>query len=120
MKHEEAGALHFHAWHRVALHPVVVAHASAPNLRRIGFKRVDVCHPSGKMRLEMAARRCASLRSGDRAVQAEGWITHEPIALFGLLWNTHVEVRMPSRDRDRDAGVQLLLRRTITHHVHDK
>src|SRR5580704_12252396 len=119
MKHEEAGGLHLHAGHRVVLHPVVVVHASAPNLRRIGFKRVDVCHTPGKMWLEVTTRRGTSLRGGDGAVQPEGWITHEPVALFGLLWSTHVKVHMPSRDRERDAGVQLLLRRTITRHVHD-
>src|SRR6266404_1724590 len=119
MKHEEVGALHLHAGHRVVLHPVFVAHASAPNLRRIGFKRVDVYHPPGKMWPEKATRRSASLRGSDRAVQPEGWITHEPIALFGLLWNTQVEVHMPLRDRERDAGIELLVGRTVTRHVHD-
>src|SRR3984893_7816535 len=118
MKHE-AGPLHLHAGHRVVLHPVVVAHASAPNLRWIGFKRVDVRHPSGKMWFEVATSRFASLRVGNRAIQPEGWITHEPVALFGLRWDTHVGVHMPLRDRERDAGVQLLLRRTIRGHVHD-
>jgi len=56
----------------------------------IGFKRVDVCHPPGKMWLEVATRRCASFLCSDRAVQTEGWITHEPVALFGLLWNTRL------------------------------
>jgi len=32
------------------------------------FKRVDVDHPTGKMRLELAANGCASLLGGDRAV----------------------------------------------------
>src|SRR4029077_10555540 len=82
-------------------------------------KRVEVCHPPGKMWPELATRSSASLRRGDRPVQPEGWITHEPVALFGLLWNTHVEVHMPSCDRERDAGVQLLLGRTIMRHVHN-
>src|SRR6266481_5361521 len=116
-RHEEADALH--AGRRVVLHPVVVAHASAPNLGRIAFERIDVDHPPGKMWPELATRRSASLRGGDRAVQPEGWITHEPIALFGLLWNTQVEVHMPLRDRERDAGIEFLLGRTITRHVHD-
>ena len=45
--------------------------------------------------------------------------TREPVALFGLWWNTHVEVHMPLRDREWDPTVQLLLRRTITRHIHD-
>ncbi len=61
----EAAALHFHGGHRFVLRTVVVAHASGPNFRRIGFKGVDVCHPPGKVWLEVAARRCASLLGGD-------------------------------------------------------
>src|SRR5260370_24818885 len=118
-KHQERGALHLRAGHRVVLHPVVVVHASTPNLRWIGFKRVDVYHQPGKMWLEVATCRRASLRGGDRAAQAERWITHEPVAFFGLGWNTHLQVHMPLSDRERDPSVQLLVRRTITRHVHD-
>src|SRR5258705_6591156 len=74
--YHEAAALHFHAGHRVVLHCVVVAHARAPNLGWIGFKRVDVDHPTGKMRLELAANGCARLLRGDRDVQSADWITH--------------------------------------------
>jgi hypothetical protein len=52
-KHQATGALHLHAGHRVVHHPVVVVDASTPNLRWIGFKRVDVYHPAGKMWLEV-------------------------------------------------------------------
>src|SRR5580700_641809 len=97
----------------------MAVHAGAPHLRWIGFKRVDVHHPPGKMWLEVTVRRRASLRCGDRAIQPERWITHEPVACFGLWWNTHIQMHMPLRDRERDAGVQLLVRRTITRHVHD-
>jgi hypothetical protein len=102
MNHEEAGALHLHARHRVVLDTVVVGHTGAPHLRRIGFKRVDVYHPTGKMWLEVATRRCASLRGSDRPAQPERWITHEPVAFFGLGWNTHLQVHMPLSDRQRD------------------
>ena len=60
-----AGALHLHAGHRVVLHTVVVDHSDTPNLRRIGFKRVDVYHPPGKVWLEVTTRRCTSLHSSD-------------------------------------------------------
>ena len=78
--------------HRVVLHPVVIAHSSAPNPRRIGFEWVDVCHPPGKVRFEVATRSPARLRGGDRAIQPEGCITHEPVTLFGLRWNAQIEV----------------------------
>src|SRR5580700_12099518 len=97
----------------------MVVHTSAPHLRWIGFKRVDVHHPPGKMWLEVTTRRCAGLGSCDRAIQPERWITHEPVASFGLGWNTHIQVYVPLRDRERDASVQFLVRRTITRHVHD-
>jgi len=50
MKHEDAELYLFMPGIELCSIPWFVAHASAPNLRRIGFIRVDVYHPPGKMR----------------------------------------------------------------------
>src|SRR3977135_2836299 len=109
-KRSQVGALHLHAGVRAMGHSVIVVHARAPNLRRIGFKRVDVCHPPRKMWPEMPTRRSARLCCGDSAVQPELGVSHQPVALLRLGWNTHIDVLMPLGNREWNPRIQFLLR----------
>src|ERR1700737_5489774 len=67
---------------------------------------------------EMPTRRSASLCCGDRAAQPELSVSHEPIALLRLRWNTHIDVLMPLGNREWNPRIQFLLRRAIRRRVH--
>src|SRR5580704_10686621 len=67
---------------------------------------------------EMPTRRSASLCCGDSAAQPELSVSHEPIALLLLRWNTHIDVLMPLGNREWNPRIQFLLRRPIRCRVH--
>src|SRR5882757_5037501 len=66
----------------------------------------------------MPTRRAASLCCGDRAAQPELSVSHEPVALLRLGWNTHIDMLMPLGNREWNPNIQFLLRRPIRCRVH--
>src|ERR1700722_4114168 len=59
-----------------------------------------------------------SLCCGDRAAQPELSVSHEPIALLRLRWNTHIDVLMPLSNREWNPRIQFLLCRPIRCRIH--
>src|SRR5271170_324763 len=66
----------------------------------------------------MPTRPPASLCCSDRATQPELSVSHEPIALLRLRWNTHIDVLVPLGNREWNPRIQFLLRRPIRCRVH--